>query len=162
LSDCSETRGEPTRGEAARSASTPYVDVVAAVIRDAEGRLLIGQRPDHKRHGGLWEFPGGKIDEGESLEEAVRRELREELELTAERVSAEPVFAAVDSGGVFRILFVEASVRGTPTLHEHQALAWIPVAAPTDFELAPSDRAFVEALASGAAVLTPTSRSGAS
>ncbi|MDT8340994.1 MAG: NUDIX domain-containing protein [Longimicrobiales bacterium] len=126
------------------------VDVVAAVVRDRQGRLLIGQRPDHKRHGGLWEFPGGKVDAGESLARAVARELLEELDLRTHDVAAEPVFAAQDPGQPFRILFVEARVEGTPILREHQAVAWIPLPAPSRYRLAPSDAAFVDALARGA------------
>lgn len=125
------------------------VEVVAAVIRDGEDRLLIGQRPAHKRHGGLWEFPGGKVDPGETLAEAVARELEEELGLAASWVADTPVYARQDPGQPFRILFVEAAARGTPVLMEHQAVAWIPVPAPAEFELAPSDAAFVAALHRG-------------
>jgi A/G-specific adenine glycosylase len=57
----------------------PHYDVTAAVIEDGEGRLLVAQRPQHKLLGGLWEFPGGKREEGETLEECLARELREEL-----------------------------------------------------------------------------------
>ncbi len=53
--------------------------VVAGALIDADGRVLIARRPDHKRHGGLWEFPGGKVEPGETPEEALVRELREEL-----------------------------------------------------------------------------------
>lgn len=129
------------------------VDVVAAVIRDGRGRLFIGQRPDHKRHGGLWEFPGGKVDPGETLEEAVARELDEELSLSTTWVAPEPVFVRVDPGQPFRILFVEAGAAGTPVLTEHQALAWIPVPPPPEYRLAPSDAAFVSALHLGEVVL---------
>lgn len=125
------------------------VDVVAAVIRDAEDRLLVGQRPAHKRHGSLWEFPGGKVDPGETLAQAVARELEEELGLTTTWVADAPLFARQDPGQPFRILFVEAAARGTPVLMEHQAVAWIPVPAPPEFALAPSDDAFVKALHRG-------------
>ena len=53
--------------------------VVAVALIDADGRVLLQQRPAHKEHGGLWEFPGGKIDEGELPEAALIRELKEEL-----------------------------------------------------------------------------------
>ncbi|HSG46860.1 MAG TPA: NUDIX domain-containing protein [Longimicrobiales bacterium] len=125
------------------------VDVVAAVIRDGAGRLLIGRRPAHKRHGGLWEFPGGKVDPGETLALAVARELEEELALTATWVASAPVYARQDPGQPFRILFVEAAARGTPVLMEHEAVAWIPVPPPDAYQLAPSDAAFVAALHRG-------------
>lgn len=55
------------------------IQVVAAVISDREGRLLIAKRPQHKHQGGLWEFPGGKQEQGEAAETALKRELQEEL-----------------------------------------------------------------------------------
>ena len=58
------------------------IDVVAAVFRDDENRVLIAQRNIKKDHGGFWEFPGGKIEEGESHEDALRREIWEELQTT--------------------------------------------------------------------------------
>jgi len=132
-----------------RTPTEGVVEVVAAVIRDGEGRLLIGRRPAHKRHGGLWEFPGGKVDPGETLAQAVARELEEELGLTATWVAAAPLYARQDPGQPFRILFVEAAAWGTPVLMEHQSVAWIPVPAPPEFHLAPSDAAFVAALQTG-------------
>ena len=59
------------------------VIVTAAILRH-EGRILLTQRPDDCRHGGLWEFPGGKLEAGETPEECLHRELREELDLEAE------------------------------------------------------------------------------
>lgn len=60
------------------------IDVVAALIRDSEGRYLVGQRAAHKSQGGLWEFMGGKIEPGETPEAALARECREELALEIE------------------------------------------------------------------------------
>ena len=131
--------------------STETIPVVAAVLRNEEGRLLIARRPEHKRHGGLWEFPGGKVDHGESLADAVVRELAEELELTAPWIGGEPVFEKQDPGQPFQILFLEAQASGRPELHEHSALAWVPIPVPREYRLAPSDAAFVEALATGEA-----------
>ena len=60
------------------------IHVMAAVIRDAERRILIAKRPDDAHQGGLWEFPGGKLEPGESRLEALQRELREELGITVQ------------------------------------------------------------------------------
>mgnify|MGYP000031044825 CR=1 FL=1 len=63
------------------------VQVVAAVIRAPDGRVLLAQRPQHKHQGGLWEFPGGKVEPGETEVVALQRELQEELGLRAETLS---------------------------------------------------------------------------
>ncbi|GAB4526827.1 MAG: A/G-specific adenine glycosylase [Anaerolineae bacterium] len=67
-----------------KKAPTPHYDVAAGIIRDEAGRILIGQRPLEKLYGGLWEFPGGKTEPGETLPEALQRELREELGIEVE------------------------------------------------------------------------------
>ncbi|UCC25925.1 MAG: NUDIX domain-containing protein [Gemmatimonadales bacterium] len=125
------------------------VDVVAAVLRDPGGRLFIAQRPRHKRHGGLWEFPGGKVHSGETRADAVARELQEELGLTATWIADAPLFSRLDPGQPFRIVFLEAEARGVPVLHEHQAVAWVPVPVPVEYVLAPTDTAFAAALSRG-------------
>ena len=61
------------------------IHVMAAVIRDAERRILIAKRPDDAHQGGLWEFPGGKLEPGESRLEALQRELHEELGITVQQ-----------------------------------------------------------------------------
>ncbi|MCY3780654.1 MAG: A/G-specific adenine glycosylase [Chloroflexi bacterium] len=76
-----------------RRAPTPHYDVAAGLIRDGEGRLLIAQRPLDGLLGGLWEFPGGKVEGRESLAECLRRELCEELAID---VAVGPLFAVVD------------------------------------------------------------------
>ena len=67
----------------------PILHVVAAVIRDDRGRVLLAQRPPGKSHAGYWEFPGGKVESGESPEAALARELHEELGIHA-RIGLEP------------------------------------------------------------------------
>lgn len=127
---------------------TPTIDrtirVLAAVVR-ARDRYLICQRPRHKRHGGLWEFPGGKLEPHESLLDAARREMREELGVEVTSVG-EILLAVADAGSPFVIEFVPVGIRGTPRCIEHSALEWRELDDLMALELAPSDRRFVEAL----------------
>ena len=121
--------------------SEPVVQVAAAVI-ERGGRLLLGQRQRGKRHGGLWEFPGGKLLAGESIEGALARELEEELGLEVEAVGQ--VLGRVrDPGSPFEIAFVEVAATGTPRALEHAEVAWFDAAAIARLDLAPADRQFV-------------------
>lgn len=120
------------------------IDVVAAVI-ERGGRYLVCRRPEEKRHGGLWEFPGGKVGEGESRLDAVRRELDEELGLETTRLG-EVLFSAVDEGSPFVIDFVRVRTRGEPVLHEHTELGWFTPDELGSLALAPADARFVGAL----------------
>ena len=115
--------------------------VVAAIIR-SENKVLLGRRPDHKRHGGLWEFPGGKIDEGETEADAVTRELLEEFQV--ETVSAgEVVYECRDPDSPFLIRFLDVVIRGRPEPTEHTEMSWFePESLPT-IRLAPCDAGFV-------------------
>lgn len=115
---------------------------------ERDSKLLICLRPTHKRHGGLWEFPGGKVDEGETEEEAVARELKEELGVDATSVD-EMLFSSEDEGGVFEIRFIRTSIQGEPAALEHAELAWCSKSQLADYPLAPSDRAFVEFISAG-------------
>ena len=121
--------------------------VVAAVIR-RDGKLLVGLRPPMKRHGGMWEFPGGKLDEGETLASAARRELREELDLEVVAVG-ETRLVVRDPGSPFAIHFVEVEVQGTPIPHEHAELRWCSPEELTGMRLAPADLHFALRLVGG-------------
>lgn len=123
---------------------TDTIRVIAAVITDGD-RLFVCQRPPHKRHGGLWEFPGGKCEPGESDAQATDRELREELGVTVTAVGAELV-AFADPGSPFLIAFVPVRIAGEPECHEHTALRWGTLTDLAELPLAPSDRRFVEAM----------------
>jgi 8-oxo-dGTP diphosphatase len=118
----------------------PTVRVIAAVVR-RYGRLLVCQRPAHKRHGGLWEFPGGKLEEGESALEGARRELAEELDVTVQTVG-EMEFAIHDPGSPFVIEFHPVEIAGNPRCIEHTAHAWVTPQELLTLPLAPSDRQF--------------------
>jgi mutator protein MutT len=114
--------------------------VVAAVIERAR-RVLICQRPEGKQHGGLWEFPGGKVHAGESIPEALTRELAEELAVLTTDVG-EVLFSRVDQRSGFEILFLHASIKGEPVALEHSAIVWCEPTELLSYPLAPSDHAF--------------------
>ena len=120
------------------------IRVLAAVVRRGD-RLLVCQRPPHKRHGGLWEFPGGKQEPGETDEDTARRELHEELGVLVHGTGPEE-FAIGDAGSPFLIAFVPTAIDGEPTCHEHTALAWATLAELRTMPLAPSDARYVEFL----------------
>ena len=119
----------------------PAIRVLAAVIH-REGRWLVCRRPAHKRHGGLWEFPGGKLEPGESLVDAATRELDEELGVRVTRVG-DLLFSRHDDGSPFVIEFVAVEIEGEPVAREHDELRWATLAELASLALAPSDRAFV-------------------
>src|SRR3954463_7650292 len=98
------------------------IHVVAAVV-ERNGRYLACRRPLHKRHGGLWEFPGGKLEVDETLLQAARRELEEELRADALDVQ-EPLFSIADPGSDFVIEFVPTIIDGEPVCLEHSDLRW--------------------------------------
>jgi mutator protein MutT len=118
------------------------VRVIAAVVHRGDA-MLVCRRPPHKRHGGLWEFPGGKVEPGETDDEAVRRELREELDVEG-RATGAAEHEIHDEGSPFLIAFVPVEIEGEPVCHEHTALAWGRPEALAAMALAPSDRRYVE------------------
>lgn len=118
------------------------IRVMAAVI-ERDGRFLLCQRPVGKRHGGLWEFPGGKVLEGETDLEATRRELDEELGV--EVISVGDSFLAVpDEGSVFTVEFVPCAIDGEPQSTEHDRVEWVPRSELLDYDLAPCDKILSE------------------
>jgi 8-oxo-dGTP diphosphatase len=120
------------------------VRVLAAVI-ERDGRFLICRRPAHKRHGGLWEFPGGKIESGETDFQAAERELAEELDVRVTKVGGLRL-ALADPGSPFRIDFIDVDIDGTPRCIEHTELVWAVPAEMSALPLAPSDQRFAEHL----------------
>ena len=105
----------------------PELHVVAAVIRDDMGRVLLAQRPQHKRHPLQWEFPGGKVEVGEAPADALARELDEELGVTLH--SASPLIRVTqryDYGDILLDVYT-AGCHGEPHGHEGQALRWVEI-----------------------------------
>ena len=102
--------------------------VVAAALVDPDGRVLIAQRPEGKAMAGLWEFPGGKLEEGETPEGALIRELNEELGVSVKEPCLAPFTFASHSYSDFQLLmplYICRRWEGTPVPREHQALKWI-------------------------------------
>ena len=120
------------------------VPVVAAVVRRGD-RYLVGRRPAGKRHGGLWEFPGGKVDAGESLLAAATRELAEELSVSTNGIGR-TLFSSRDGDAPFEIHFVEIEITGDPIAHEHSEVGWFTRSELQRLKLAPADAEFVEEL----------------
>src|SRR5262249_30257332 len=122
--------------------------VVAAALYDAAGRLLIAQRPEGKHMAGRWEFPGGKVSEGESERAALARELSEELGV--EVGAARPLMRlkhVYPARGVELSLWIIERYAGTPAGLDGQALKWVRPAELSREDLLEADRPFVEALA---------------
>jgi len=108
--------------------STRLVLVVACALVDADGRVLVAQRPPGKAMAGLWEFPGGKLHDGETPERGLIRELREELGIDTETSCLAPLTFASHAYGDFHLLmplYVCRVWRGNPRAHEAQALKWV-------------------------------------
>ena len=102
--------------------------VVAAALVDRDGRLLVQQRPEGKPMAGLWEFPGGKIEPGESPEQALIRELAEELAIDVDHACLAPACFASDRIGdrhLLLLLYVCRKWRGTPVPQHATALRWV-------------------------------------
>ena len=110
------------------SDSTRIVLVVACALIDPDGRVLIAQRPPGKQMAGLWEFPGGKIEAGERPEDALIRELKEELGITVKEACLAPFTFASHSYSDFHLmmpLYVCRRWEGTPASQEHSEIKWV-------------------------------------
>ena len=124
----------------------PTVLVVAAALIDADGRVLICQRPQGKQLAGMWEFPGGKVEAGETPEDCIIRELKEELAIDVKAACLAPfVFAShsYDSFHLLMPLFLLRRWDGVVTAREHEALAWVKPQQLADYPMPPADAPLV-------------------
>jgi 8-oxo-dGTP diphosphatase len=127
----------------------PLVLVVAVALIDADGRVLLTQRPPGKAMAGLWEFPGGKVHEGETPEAALIRELKEELDIDVAAACLAPLTFASHRYDRFHLLMPLYACRrwnGTVSPRENQALAWVRPARLDDYAMPPADKPLVAVL----------------
>jgi 8-oxo-dGTP diphosphatase len=125
--------------------------VAAAALFDSSGRVLITQRPHHKQLGGLWEFPGGKVELGEAPEHALVRELKEELDLTVEPDALDPFAFASHAYPDFHLLmplYVATKFGGVIKLDPNaaQGAAWVKPEDLRSYEMPPADIVLVNRL----------------
>ncbi|MEX2520200.1 MAG: 8-oxo-dGTP diphosphatase MutT [Paracoccaceae bacterium] len=123
--------------------------VAAVALIDRDGRVLIAERPEGKPMAGLWEFPGGKIEPGETPEEALIRELQEELGVDTWASCLAPLTFASHAYPDFHLLmplFACRKWQGTPMAKEGQRLKWARVDALRDYPMPPADLPLVAIL----------------
>jgi 8-oxo-dGTP diphosphatase len=116
--------------------------VAACALVDADGRVLIAQRPQGKQLAGLWEFPGGKVEKGETPEECLIRELREEIGVETQAACLAPLTFASHSYDDFHLLmplYVCRRFSGTPRPIEAQGLKWVRPRQMRDYPMPPAD-----------------------
>jgi 8-oxo-dGTP diphosphatase len=127
---------------AATEADKPVVLVVAVALVDVDGRVLLAQRPEGKPMAGLWEFPGGKVDAGETPEQALVRELAEEIGIETATSCLAPIAFASHGYEKFHLLMPVFACRkwaGTPQPREGQALKWVMPAELSRYPMPPAD-----------------------
>ena len=127
----------------------PLVIVVAGALIDADGRVLITKRPNGKEMAGLWEFPGGKIEEGETPEQALIRELKEELNIETKGSCLAPLSFASHQYEKFHLLmplFICRRWWGDIVPLESQEVLWVWPKKLRDFDMPPADEPLVSML----------------
>ncbi len=126
---------------------TVLVSAVALIDRD--GRVLLAQRPEGKSMAGLWEFPGGKVEPGETPETALIRELQVELGIDTWASCLAPLAFASHTYEDFHLLMPVFACRkweGTPHPHEGQQLAWVRVGDLRNYPMPPADKPLIATL----------------
>jgi len=124
----------------------PTFFVVAAALTDADGRVLLQKRAPGRAMAGLWEFPGGKVEEGETPEAALIRELREELGIETEEACLAPAcFASAPNGEkhMILLLYVCRKWTGQPQALDASALSWVRPARMFALAMPPADRPLI-------------------
>ena len=133
----------------AAEAAKPIVLVTAVALIDIDGRVLLAERPEGKPMAGLWEFPGGKVNTGETPEAALIRELAEELGVDVTASCLAPLTFASYSYPAFHLLmplYVCRKWSGIPGAREGQQLAWVRPVRLGDYPMPPADKPLVAML----------------
>ncbi len=136
-------------GETAARDGKPILLVAAVALVDIDGRVLIARRPEGKALAGLWEFPGGKLQGGETPEAALIRELREELGIDTKASCLAPIAFASHAYEDFHLLmplYVCRVWKGTIAAREGQELAWVRPARLADYPMPPADTPLIPLL----------------
>lgn len=131
------------------SHQTPIILVSAVALQNEAGEILMAQRPEGKSMAGLWEFPGGKVETGETPEQALVRELAEELAIRTQVTDFEAITFASHTYDDFHLLmpvFLCRHWQGEMTGVEGQALQWVPVDQLDQLPMPPADVPLVEIL----------------
>jgi 8-oxo-dGTP diphosphatase len=135
--------------EAAAEGGSPLLLVAACALIDGDGRILLTRRPEGKKMAGLWEFPGGKLNPGETPEAALIRELKEELDIDVACACLAPFAFASHAYEGFHLLmplFLCRRWQGTPRPREGQTLAWVRPQKLADYQMPPADKPLVPLL----------------
>lgn len=130
-------------------APLPVVQVAAAVLIDADGRVLIAQRPEGKAFAGLWEFPGGKLETGETPEQTLVRELKEELDIDTRQSCLAPIsFVShrYDAAHLLMLVYACRTWKGFVRPMEHTALAWVDVRKLREYPMPAADLPLIPVL----------------
>ncbi|MEL6093273.1 8-oxo-dGTP diphosphatase MutT [Bartonella schoenbuchensis] len=123
--------------------------VVACALLDKDNRVLLAKRPSGKSMSGLWEFPGGKVEEGETPEESLIRELKEELDIHVQKNDFLPLTFASHSYETFHLLmpfYMCRHYRGIPQGREGQNLKWIFINDLDKYSMPDADKPLVQVL----------------
>ncbi|HVZ10180.1 bifunctional GNAT family N-acetyltransferase/(deoxy)nucleoside triphosphate pyrophosphohydrolase [Rhodopila sp.] len=140
--------GRPTAPPAV-DGQKPLVLVVACALVDTDGRVLLARRPEGKTMAGLWEFPGGKVNAGETPEAALIRELKEEIGIDVAAACLAPFAFASHAYEGFHLLmplFICRRWKGVPRPRENQTLAWVRATKLTEYEMPPADKPLIPLL----------------
>ena len=123
------------------------LDVVAGVIKNNDNKILICQRGLHKDHGGMWEFAGGRVEDGETFEEAIVREMKEELEIEVKPIRRLGSHQYEYPNLAINLMAIECEhVGGELIRTEHEAIAWVTPEEMKNYKFTPADEFIVKKL----------------